>query len=96
MGTDVDSFILGAQALEGYSGDRLIKLMDPTHNQLGQMFFKLSKTISAVLKKAEEDGRIETIAVLCYVAGHGIQDGYNHIVLNEAGDLQNTGQPAKS
>ncbi len=49
----------------------------------------------AVLKEAEKEGRTETIAVLCYVAGHGFQDGYNHILLNEAGDPENTGNPAQ-
>ena len=52
------------------------------------------KLINAINAEAKAAGIVETILVgVCY-AGHGIQDGYNHVLLNQRGDPDNKGTPA--
>ena len=45
--TDVDSFVLGARSLKGFSEDRMIKLIDPDWKEVDDLLKKLRDDIDA-------------------------------------------------
>ncbi len=86
--------MLGAETLEGYSEDRRIELLNPTHEDLDKFCDYLPREIVRINKVADSEGRTETMVVFVYFAGHGTQDGYNYVLLNEEGHPDGTGVPA--
>lgn len=69
--------------------------MDPSWEELDEFVENYYKIIDAENKKAEEEGRTETMALLVYVSGHGTQDGYNSVLINQEGDPSGSGKPPK-